>query len=72
MYCRRDLIKGEGGRGVGNTVERFLINPLASYLFSHEVGKDKKLIIKSLKEDKDVRTVEAGETERTDEIVNQG
>ncbi len=72
LYCRRDLIKGEGGRGVGNTVERFLINPLASYLFSHEVGKDKKLIIKSLKEDNDVITVEAEETERTDEIVNQG
>lgn len=29
-YCREDLPKGEGGRGIGNTVERCLINPLAS------------------------------------------
>ena len=71
-YCRRDLIKGEGGRGIGNTVERFLINPLASYLFSHNVGQDKKLIIRSIKEEDDAVTIEAEETERTNEIVKQG
>ena len=71
-YCRRDLIKGEGGRGIGNTVERFLINPLASYLFSHNVRQDKKLIIRSIKEENDAVTIEAVETERTNEIVKQG
>ena len=71
-YCRRDLIKGEGGRGIGNTVERFLINPLASYLFSHNVRQDKKLIIRSIIEENDAVTIEAVETERTNEIVKQG
>lgn len=71
-YCGRDLLKGEGGRGVGNSVERFLINPLASYLFSRSVGQDQKLLIKSLKEVNGAVTIEAEETERTNETVKRG
>lgn len=29
-----------GGRGIGNIVENYLINPLSRYLFDNEIFKD--------------------------------
>jgi len=34
-----------GGRGIGNIVESFLINPLSRYLFDNEIFSDKKIVI---------------------------
>lgn len=34
-----------GGRGVGNVVENFLINPLSRYLFDHEIFNDAAITI---------------------------
>lgn len=34
-----------GGRGVGNVVENYLINPLSRYLFDNEVFKDETIVV---------------------------
>lgn len=34
-----------GGRGIGNIVESFLINPLSRYLFDNKIFSDKKIVI---------------------------
>ena len=57
---------------VAIVIDAFLINPLASYLFSRSVGQDQKLLIKSLKEVNGAVTIEAEETERTNETVKRG
>ena len=47
--CQKDLEKEEGGRGIGNTVERCLLNPLAGNpLFRNSIGKDVGLSIDTL------------------------
>ena len=40
-----------GGRGIGNIVENFLINPLARYLFDHEIFGDATLKIDEIQVD---------------------
>lgn len=40
-----------GGRGIGNIVENFLINPLARYLFDHEIFGDATLKIDEIQAD---------------------
>lgn len=37
-----------GGRGIGNIVESLLINPLARYLFDHEIFQDRKICIEDI------------------------
>lgn len=37
-----------GGRGVGNVVENFLINPLSRYLFDHEIFNDAAVMIEHI------------------------
>ena len=37
-----------GGRGVGNVVENFLINPLSRYLFDHEIFHDAAVRIENI------------------------
>ena len=37
-----------GGRGIGNIVESLLINPLARYLFDHEIFENKKVHIEKI------------------------
>lgn len=37
-----------GGRGIGNIVEIMLINPLARYMFDHDILSDKKMLINSI------------------------
>lgn len=39
-----------GGRGVGNVVERFLINPLARYIFDNKVGQGYSISINGISE----------------------
>ena len=41
-----------GGRGIGNIVESFLINPLSRYLFDSEIFSDKKIVIDRIEAEK--------------------
>jgi ATP-dependent Clp protease ATP-binding subunit ClpA len=47
-----------GGRGVGNVVEKSFINPLARYLFDHKVAAGTKVAIKTISEANAVTTLE--------------
>ena len=38
----------EGGRGVGNVVEEFLITPLSTYMFDNKVQSGEKIIIQQI------------------------
>jgi len=39
-----------GGRGIGNIVESYLINPLARYLFDNDVYENAQVTIKAINE----------------------
>ena len=49
----------EGGRGVGNVVEEFLITPLSTYVFDNKVQSGDKIIIRQINglDEKDKSTV---------------
>ena len=47
-YCLKDLPKGEGGRGIGNSVEKYLINPLSRYVFDYGIGEGQEIKIINL------------------------
>ena len=38
-----------GGRGIGNIVESLLIDPLARYLFDHEIQGGQRVVINSIR-----------------------
>jgi len=40
-----------GGRGIGNVVENLLINPLARYLFDHEIFENAAITIENIDND---------------------
>lgn len=37
-----------GGRGIGNMVENYLINPLSRYMFDHEIFSDAELVVERI------------------------
>ncbi len=39
-----------GGRGIGNEIEKYLINPLARYLFDNQIKEGQKVLIKNINE----------------------
>lgn len=39
-----------GGRGIGNIVEKYFINPLSRFLFDHGVSKDSSVTVSSISE----------------------
>lgn len=43
-----------GGRGIGNVVERYFINPLARYLFDNDILSDANLYLKKITEQNDI------------------
>ena len=47
-YCLKDLPKGEGGRGIGNSVEKYLINPRSRYVFDYGIGEGQEIKITNL------------------------
>lgn len=49
-YCLKELPQGEGGRGIGNSVEKYLINPLSRFMFDHNVRQGEKIRIAHLVE----------------------
>lgn len=36
-FVKENLPRAEGGRGIGNVVEKYLINPLSRYVFDHRI-----------------------------------
>jgi energy-coupling factor transporter ATP-binding protein EcfA2 len=56
--CLRDL--SNGGRGVGNQLEAWLINPLGRALFDQKIGEGAKVIIQAIELVDSVPTVELG------------
>jgi ATP-dependent Clp protease ATP-binding subunit ClpA len=57
-HCLRDL--SNGGRGVGNQLEAWLINPLARALFDADVGEGGSVTITGLELTDGVPTVRLG------------
>lgn len=47
-----------GGRGIGNVIEKNLINPLARYLFDHQIQSGEKVTIKNIIENDKVVSLE--------------
>lgn len=43
--CRENL--DEGGRGIGNQIEKYFLNPLADYIFYNEMS-EKQIIVKNI------------------------
>ena len=43
-----------GGRGIGNMIEKYLINPLSRYLFDNEVPNGASIIVKGIVEEKKI------------------
>lgn len=43
-----------GGRGIGNIVEKQLINPLSRYIFDNNVDEGKMVLIKKIEEDDEI------------------
>jgi ATP-dependent Clp protease ATP-binding subunit ClpA len=43
-----------GGRGIGNVVEQYFINPLARYLFDNDILSDANLYLKKITEQNDI------------------
>jgi energy-coupling factor transporter ATP-binding protein EcfA2 len=58
--CLRDL--SNGGRGVGNQLEAWLINPLGRALFDQKIGDGAKVIVQAIELVDSVPTVELGIT----------
>lgn len=57
-YCLTGLPQGEGGRGIGNSVEKYLINPLSRYMFDHNVRQGEEIRIAHLAEMDGVITIQ--------------
>lgn len=47
-----------GGRGIGNIMEKYFINPLARYIFDHHTAENSKIIIKSISVNNDIVQLE--------------
>lgn len=47
-----------GGRGIGNIVEKYFINPLARYLFDNKIGEGAKVVVNNILNDNAVITLE--------------
>ena len=48
-----------GGRGIGNIVENFLINPLSRFLFDNEILKDANVKITTIIDDTEITEIAA-------------
>lgn len=59
-YCLKGLPQGEGGREIGNSVEKFLINPLSRYMFDHNVREREEIRIMHLAEKDGIVTIQVG------------
>lgn len=49
-----------GGRGIGNIVEKNLINPLARYIFNEHIMNKERILIKGITEENDIPLLECG------------
>lgn len=52
-----DIIRGSlenGGRGIGNTVEKYFINPLSRYLFDEKINGNCVISIEGISEENDI------------------
>lgn len=47
-FARKDLPKGQGGRGIGNMIEKMLLNPLARFLFDQGIFKDAEVTVEHI------------------------
>lgn len=47
-FAEKDLPKGQGGRGIGNMVEKMLLNPLAGFLFDHGAVRDTQVTVERI------------------------
>lgn len=47
-FAEKDLPKGQGGRGVGNMVEKMLLNPLAGFLFDQGAFRDIQVTVERI------------------------
>lgn len=43
-----------GGRGIGNIIEKYFINPLSRYLYDHKVKENKRIMINRIEEMNDI------------------
>jgi hypothetical protein len=57
-WCTRDL--SNGGRGIGNTLESVLVNPLARALFEHDLEGRPRILVADVSEQDRVYTVTLG------------
>jgi len=70
---RRSLEKLEfGGRGIGNVLERDLVNPLARYVFDHDLSGPGALVVERLTEAEDGTVTLTGRVERNETNVTEG
>lgn len=46
-----------GGRGIGNIVETFLVNPLARFLFDNKLTKDAQITVESITSDTNIKSI---------------
>lgn len=58
-YCLNELPQGEGGRGIGNSVEKYLINPLSRYIFDKNIGGNGEVVITHLIDEDGVIEIKA-------------
>ncbi|KAA9023917.1 AAA family ATPase [Niallia endozanthoxylica] len=48
-----------GGRGIGNIIEKYFINPLSRYLFDNEINESCELTVRTIKEENEVVELES-------------
>lgn len=70
---RRSVAKLEfGGRGIGNVLERDLVNPLARYVFDHDLSGPGSLVIEKLTTAEDETVSLTARVERGERVAAEG
>jgi ATP-dependent Clp protease ATP-binding subunit ClpA len=46
-----------GGRGIGNIVETFLVNPLSRFLFDNKILRDAQITVESITNETDIKSI---------------
>nr|HPO61318.1 hypothetical protein [Exilispira sp.] len=54
FICQQTFQKLDfGGRGIGNVIEKFIVNPFSRYIFDNDIQGETNLVIKNITSDKE-------------------